>query len=143
MKRGAGKAFEAREFWVARDVQRSHARDKHAGANSHSIAGESIPNAFGFIPNRFLKTRVEAQIRSKLIAFDAALQVVVDFLLARIHAGPFRGWRERKRIEVGRDIAGAAGVAIVPPGAANLAALFYNEKRFHAGFEKLDAHANG
>src|SRR6266849_1629305 len=32
--------------------------------------------------------------------------------------------------------------AIFPPGAADIVALFDDEKRFHAGFEKLDAHAN-
>src|SRR5260370_22247500 len=42
---------------------------------------------------------------------------------------------------MGRNTAGAAGVTIVPPGAADLAALFNDEKRLHAGFEKLDGHA--
>src|SRR2546427_6935103 len=74
--------------------------------------------------------------------FDTALQIILDFLLARIHAGPFRGRSEGKRVKVRRDIAGAARVTIVPPGAADLAALFHDEKGFHAGFEKLDAHAN-
>ncbi len=39
-----------------------------------------------------------------------------------------------------RDIASAAGVTIVPPGAADVVALFDDEKRFHAGFEELDGH---
>src|SRR5258708_12013197 len=43
---------------------------------------------------------------------------------------------------MGRNIAGAAGVTIVPPGAADVFALFDDEKRFHAGFEEFDAHAN-
>src|SRR5260370_23158263 len=73
---------------------------------------------------------------------DAALQVVVDFLLARIHGGPIRRGSEGKRIEVGRDVAGTSGIAIVPPGAADVGALFDDEKGAHAGFEKLDAHAN-
>ena len=73
---------------------------------------------------------------------DAAPQVFVDFLLAGIHAGPFGGGSERKRIKMGWDVAGAAGVAIVPPGAADIVVLFDDEKGFHTGFEKLDAHAN-
>src|SRR5713226_3904659 len=43
---------------------------------------------------------------------------------------------------MGRNIAGAAGVTIVPPGATDAFALFDDEKRFHAGFEKFDAHTN-
>src|SRR6266478_4281790 len=102
MKRWPGKAFEAQQLRVARDVQGTHSGDKHTSANLHSVASRYVPHAFGFIPNGFLEARIEAQVRSKSIAFDAALQVVVDFLLLRIHAGPFRGWCKRKRIKVGR-----------------------------------------
>ncbi len=42
---------------------------------------------------------------------------------------------------MGRDVAGAAGITIVPPGAADVAALFDDEKGVHAGFEEFDAHA--
>jgi hypothetical protein len=41
---------------------------------------------------------------------------------------------------MGRDIAGAAGVTIVPPGSADVFALFDDEKGSHACFEELDAH---
>src|SRR6266446_4089517 len=72
---------------------------------------------------------------------DTIFQVVVDFLLAWIHTSPFRGRSEGKRIEVRRNIASAAGITIVPPGAANVRTLFDDEKRVHTGFEKLDARA--
>src|SRR5260370_562556 len=60
------------------------------GRSARSVADRGIPDAFGFVPNRFAKASIESQIRSKAVTLDAALQVVVDFLLARIHAGPFR-----------------------------------------------------
>src|SRR5260370_26739681 len=90
MKRRAFETVDALGIRIARNVQSTHAGDKHAGANAHSVAGRGVPDSFGFIPNRFLKASVEAQIRSKSVMLDAALQVVVDFLLARIHARPFR-----------------------------------------------------
>src|SRR6266478_4229600 len=142
MKRGAGKVFEARQFRVVRDVQCAHAGDKHAGANAHSVAGACVPYAFGIIPNRFLETRIQPEIRRKPVMLDAAFQIVVDFLLAWIHARPFRRWRERKRIKVRWNIASAAGVTILPPGAADLFALIDDQKRFHAGFEKFYTHAD-
>src|SRR5260370_40005674 len=73
---------------------------------------------------------------------DTSLEVGVDFLLARIHAGPFRGRSEGERVKGGRNIAGAAGVTIFPPGAADVRALFDDQKRIPPGFTKLDAHAD-
>src|SRR5260370_15854275 len=141
MKRGTGKAHQAGQFRIARNVQRAHAGDKDARANAHSVSSRRTPCAFRFIPNSFLKTRVEVEIWRKPVMLHTAFEVVVNFLLARIHASPFRRRREGKRVEMGWNIAGAAGVTIVPPSAADVAALFDDEKRFHTGFEKLDAHA--
>src|SRR6266852_219859 len=142
MKLGSRKALEARQFRVARDVQRAHAGDKHASANAHFVSCRCVPDSFGFIPNGISKAGVEAQIRSKPVMLNAALQVVVDFLLARIHARPIGRRFEREGIEMRRDVAGAAGITIVPPGAADIFALFDDEKGAETGFNKLDAHAN-
>src|SRR5216684_668405 len=140
MKRWTLETFEALELRVMRHVQRAHPGDQHAGANVHSVAGCGVPDSFGFIPNRFLKASIEAEVRREPVMLDTSLEVVVDFLLARIHAGPFRGRSEGERVKVGRNIAGAAGVTIFPPGAADVRTLFDDEKRLHAGFKKLDAH---
>src|SRR5712664_2274291 len=89
MKRRTFETVDALDIRIARNVQSTHAGDKHAGAHTHSVA-DRVPDSFGFIPNCFPKTSAEAQIRSKPIALDTTFEVVVDFLLARIHAGPFR-----------------------------------------------------
>src|SRR5882762_2191791 len=123
-------------------MQRAHARDQHARTEAQTISGGDVPGTLGFIPNRFAKASVETDMRSETVTLDAALEVIVDFLLARIHAGPFGRWSKGKRIKMRRNIARAAGVAIVPPGAANIVALLDDEKRFHAGFKELDAHAD-
>src|SRR5260370_21487624 len=140
MKRGTFETVEAVELGKMRDVQGAHAGNEHAGANAHSIAGCGVPDSFRFIPNSFLKASIEAQIRSKRVMLDTSLEVVVDFPLTGIHAGPFRGRSEGERVKVGRNIAGAAGVTIFPPGAADVRTLFDDQKRLHAGFKKLDAH---
>src|SRR5260370_20772710 len=88
-----GRTFEtvdALDIRIARNVQSAHSGDKHPGAHTHSVADRGIPDAFGFIPNRFAKASIEAQIRSKSVMLDTTFEVVVDFLLARVHAGPFR-----------------------------------------------------
>jgi hypothetical protein len=40
---------------------------------------------------------------------------------------------------MGRDIAAAARLTMVPPGAADVATSFDDEKRFQVGFQKLDS----
>src|SRR5438128_1779416 len=40
-----------------------------------------------------------------------------------------------------RDVARAAGIGVIPPGSADLLALFENEEGIHAGLAKLDRHA--
>src|SRR6267154_2660092 len=140
MKRRAFETVEALELRKMRHVQRAHPGNEHAGINPHSTC-RRVPDSFRFIPNSFLKASIEAEVRREPVTLDAALQVVVDFLLARIHAGPFCGRSEGERVKVGRNIAGAAGVTIFPPGAADVRALFDDEKRIHGSFKKLDAHA--
>src|SRR5258708_22216695 len=142
MKRWTLETFEALELRKMRNVQRAHAGNEHAGTNAHSISCRGVPDPFRFIPNSFLKSSIESEVRREPVMLDTSLEVVVDFLLARIHAGPFRGRSEGERVKVGRNIAGAAGVTIFPPGAADVRALFDDEKRLHAGFKKLDAHTN-
>src|SRR5258708_1825911 len=90
MKRRTFEAVDALDIRIARNVQSAHSGDKHAGAHAHSVGCRGIPDLFGFIPNRFSKTSIEAQIRSKSVMLDTTFEVVVDFLLARVHAGPFR-----------------------------------------------------
>src|SRR5258708_9764928 len=141
VERGALEAFATLDFRKRRHVQRAHAGDQHARTNAHSVPGRNVPHSFRFVPDGFTKASVESHIRSKAVLLDAALQIIVDFLLTGIHARPLGRRREGKRIKVRRNIASAARIAIVPPGAADVGALFDDEKRAHPGFEKLDTHA--
>src|SRR5260370_3079660 len=141
MKRWTLEIVEALELRKVRYVQRAHPGNEHAGTNADSISCLGVPDSFRFIPNSFLKASIEAEVRREPVMLDTSLEIGVDFLLARIHAGPFRGRSEGERVKVGRNIASAAGVTIFPPGAADVRALFDDEKRIHASFKKLDAHA--
>src|SRR5258708_11750304 len=119
MKCRALETVDALELRIMRHVQRPHSRDQHAGANTHPVTDRCVPDALGFIPNCFLKASVELQIWSKHVTLDTSLEVVVDFRLARIHAGPFRGRSEGKLVEEGRNITSAARVTLLPPRAAD------------------------
>ncbi len=55
-------------------------------------------------------------------AVDAVAHVVPDLGLGRERARPVRVQREGERIEVRGDVAAAAGVRVVPPGAAQVVA---------------------
>src|SRR6266446_1618040 len=56
MKCGAFETVEALDFRITRHVQSAHAGDQHAGANALTVASSGVPDACGFIPNRFTKT---------------------------------------------------------------------------------------
>ena len=141
MKRGTFETVEALDFRIVRHVQRAHAGDQHACADARAVVRGGVPLSSSFIPNGFVKTRIQADIRGEFVFLDAAFQVAMNLLLAGIHACPVGRGFEGEGIQMRRNVASAAGVAIVPPGAADVGALLDDQKRIHARFEKLDAHA--
>jgi len=52
----------------------------------------------------------------------------MHFLLARVFAGPIGVWLKGIGVEVAPDIATAAGIFAVSPGAPNLSALLNNDE---------------
>src|ERR1700741_4805230 len=101
-------------------MQRTHAGDEHASLDAHSVLSGRLPDTRGFIPSGFQKPGVQADLGCKSIARDAALEIIVNFLLARVHARPIGGWFEGKGIEMGRNIAGAARITVVVPRSADV-----------------------
>src|SRR5580704_6490283 len=141
MKFRAHKTLNARELGILRHVQTTDSRDEHLRADAHPLTGGSVPQALCLIPNGFVKTRIQPDVGGEFVALDAAFQIIVNFLLAGIHARPIRRWLEGKGIQMRRNVAGATGITVVVPSSTDVVALFDNQKRIHTSFAKLDGHA--
>src|SRR5271167_5037915 len=83
------EAFQAR---ILRDVQASDAGDDDTRADAHTLTRGGMPHAIGFIPDCFVKARIQPDIRREFVALDATFQIIVNFPLAGIHARPIRRW---------------------------------------------------
>ena len=71
-------------------------------------------------PARVEQLAAQPDVRPHAEAVGAPAQVLEDLVAHRIGAVPVRVGRERERVEVRRDVALAAGVAVRPPGAADV-----------------------
>src|ERR1700722_2877602 len=142
MKCGARKTLQARQCGVLRHVQATDAGDQHPCPDAHPRTGDGLPHALCLIPSRLLKARMQPDVGGEFVTLHAAFQIVVNFLLPRIHARPIRRWLEREGIQVRGYVARATGIAVVVPGAADVVALLEEQKRIHARFAQLDGHAH-
>jgi hypothetical protein len=84
---------------------------------------------------------VEPGVREDPEALGAAAQVVEDLVAHRVGAVPVRVARERERVQVRRDVALAAGIAVGPPGAAHVAAALDDDEVLRALLLQPDRHA--
>src|SRR5207248_1890872 len=71
----------------------------------------------------------------------AVPQVRQDLVPGREHPGPARVLLERERVQVRRDVAGAARIRVVPPGTAEVAGLLQDDEVLAACLLELDPHA--
>src|SRR5918995_607488 len=90
-------------------------------------------------PRRAEQLAVEARVPEDVEAPGAAAQVVQDLVAHGIRAVPVVP-RERERIEIRRDVALAARVAVRPPGAADVRAAFEHDEILDALLLEADRH---
>jgi len=93
----------------------------------------NVFRGFHFVP--------QIQVRIQPILVDTAFAVVPDFFTARVAVAPVRIEFERKRVNVGGDIAGDVWVGVVAPGAAHMVCLFDDDKVADPKLAQLDGHA--
>jgi hypothetical protein len=75
-------------------------------------------------------------------AVDAVAHVVPDLALRGERAGPLGIEGEGERVEVGRDVAGGAGVGVVAPGAAEVVAAVEHDEVVDAHGAQAGRHAD-
>ncbi|ESU48605.1 hypothetical protein P376_3422 [Streptomyces sp. HCCB10043] len=86
-----------------------------------AVGGLDHPVQVLLVPAHQLHLVVQPDMRAEPEGVGDALQVGPDVLLAGEGARPVRIGREGEGVEVGRYVAGAAGIAVVAPGAAHRA----------------------
>src|SRR5580704_10926753 len=77
----------------------------------------------------------------QLMAFGQMGQVGADLGLPGEAVRPARVGRERERVQVRRNVAGAAGVSVVPPGAADRGGALQDDEIGPARLAQPDARA--
>ena len=89
---------------------------------------------------RAVDVRVEADVAAQPVLVGDALEVVLDLRLERPHVRPVGLRLERERVHVRRDVAGAAGIGVVAPGAADVVGLLQDQEVDALPLQR-DAHA--
>ena len=83
----------------------------------------------------------EPQMAAQAVAVGDLFKVVPDLRLPGEAVGPAGVRRERERVQMGGDVAGAAGVGVVPPRAAHGGRPLQDEEVSHACLPQPDARA--
>ena len=78
---------------------------------------------------------------SNSVLLGAVVEVGADLGLGRVGPRPVALDLERERVEVRGDVAGAARIAVVVPGAADAAPLLEQDEVLEAGLLQPDGHA--
>jgi hypothetical protein len=120
MERAARKAIESWNRRHARLAQRPGRHHEHL-RGQRTGGGVDPPAARVRVPRGASHLVVKTEVRNEIEVSRAALQVAPDLGLPREPPGPARFGREGERVEVRLDVARAAGIGVVAPGAADLA----------------------
>ena len=116
-----GEALEARRCRGGR------VRDSGPLPSTSSLGGElagrgvsSRHDRSAVVPGGVEHLEAEADVAQHAVLLGASPEVGLDLGLGRVGLGPVRVGCERERVEVRRDVAAAAGVGVVAPGAADV-----------------------
>jgi hypothetical protein len=85
--------------------------------------------------------RVEADLFPDVVFVGAMFEIFENFGLFRVAAGPARILLEGVRVQMRGNVAPRPGIAVVPPGAAEIAGLLEDRVRANPCPFELDRHA--
>ena len=100
-------------------------------------AGLDPPALRGVVPGGLQQAAAEADVRQQPVLAGDPSQVVADLGLPGEGAGPVRVGREGQRVQVRRDVAGAARIGVVPPDAADLLLALQHGEVLAAALERV------
>ena len=114
------QALDARD---RRLVQLSRCEDQGGGRIGRARGGRHRPAAALIVPRAGRDRGVGLDQAVDAVGARHGAQVVVDLALARAQPRPVAALRIGERVEVARDVAGGARIAVVEPGSAELGRL--------------------
>ena len=113
---------------------------RNCATYSCPVVGEHMPAVLVVIPVRSVDVRVEPDVAAQPVLLGDAPEVIQDLRLWREQFAPGRLGLERERVQVRRDVAGAARIGVVPPGAAYVVGLLQDQEVDALALQR-DAHA--
>ncbi len=138
----AGELVEAGDVGEGGVGQRALGGDEHAGGDE-PLARRAIsqrPDSSFHAASSTLVSKETCGVTPR--SSDDALEVVPDLVLGRERLAPLGVEREGEGVEVARDVAGAARVGVVAPGAADVGAALEDREVVEAGVHELDGHGD-
>ncbi|CFE39143.1 Uncharacterised protein [Mycobacterium tuberculosis] len=140
MESGAGEFVATCDLGEGRDVQRTGPGDQELRDVFTPVGGEHVPAAFVVVPVAAIDERIELDVAAQAVLVGDPFEVAQDFVPVGKQVFPVRLGLEREGVQVRRDVARAAGVGVVAPGAADVVGfLQYDE--VHSLLLQCDGHA--
>jgi hypothetical protein len=99
------------------------------------------PDVLVVVPARLGHGAAQADVGPEAEVGRDAPEVGLDLGLRRVRAPPLRVRRERVRVQMRRDVALAAGIAVRPPGAADVRVALPHDEVLDALPLEADRHA--
>ena len=127
VERPALEASESGQVRRDRVAQRTTGEHEHIGGQGLFIRRDP-PVLLLLVPLGRPHVVVEANVRQQVELPRAALQVRPDLRLPGKPMAPSRFERERKRVQVRLDVAGAPGIRVVTPGAPDVAGSLQHDE---------------
>ncbi len=137
VERRAPERLQAGDLGVARLAERAGAADQELRAD-RAARGLDGPALCVGVPGRSEHLGVGAQVAAQAVALGDVELVPPDLGLAGERPRPVRVGGERERVHVRRHVAGAAGVGVVAPGAAEVARGLEHHEVVLAVLEQAD-----
>src|SRR5436305_2713112 len=123
----AREVVEAWQVGKARLAERAgRGRDRPRG--ELAVGGADPPALRFVVPLGLLDLAAEDRVFVDALLARDCTQVFLDLVLRRERRAPARVGGERKRVEVARHVAGAAGVGVVAPGATDVRAALEQDE---------------
>ena len=128
VERRALEPLQPGQLRDARQVQRAQPGHNGLAAHHAPVSGADLPRGIGIVVLRAGQLGAEPDVRTEPVLVDAVLDVAQDLLLRRELAAPVGLGLEGVGVQVRPDVAGAAGISVLPPGAADPVRLLQDDE---------------
>jgi len=140
VERAAAEILDARNRRQRGARQAAHAGHQHARRQPLAVRERQTPALRALVVFGALQFVVHPQMRADPEALHAVFEIRADLGLRREHARPARVRRERERVDVRLHVAGAPGIVVVAPRAADRGRLLEHDEIRDARLPQANGH---